>query len=491
MLQRNVDVVIVAGCAVIRTAGPYRIATELRDAGYTCQVIDNIQHFSVDELGAIITYVVGPNTKVVGFSSTFIDYNLFENRTITDKAPDVHDWYNNSTEVKYVIDAIKRIAPTVKVLIGGAYSHGMRLPLADVFVLGLGDRAIIEYLNYLQNKNPFFQFTTNNAGKMVIDSETFSNKFDFTSSQIKYHPSDYVRYNEVLPLEVSRGCIFKCSFCAYPLLGKDKNDYIKSTATLKDEILRNYYEYGITRYTLTDNTFNDNIIKLEELADIVQSLPFSFSWIAYLRIDLMRAHPEQYQLLRDSGLTACNFGIETLNFESAKSIGKGLHPEKTIEELFVVAEKLPAVAVHCGFICGLPYETKESISQWAEIISADEFPIDFITINPLSLNRAVNKSKRVFKSEFELNADKYYTWVNNSDGIWDNGNFDFKWAQEFCSSFHEQVTARQRIGGWNTALMPTVLTQKHQWNEVHNVAVDSYENNISSYKKSLLTDMVD
>ena len=52
----------------------------------------------------------------------------------------------------------------------------------------------------------------------------------------------------------------------------------------------------------------------------------------------MRSHKEQYQLLKDSGLASAHFGIETLNHQAGKAIGKGLHPDKVIEELYRYCE---------------------------------------------------------------------------------------------------------------------------------------------------------
>ena len=55
-----------------KNAGAYRIATELRNAGYTCQVVDFFCHYSADELEKIIDKFVTQDTLWVGFSTTFM-----------------------------------------------------------------------------------------------------------------------------------------------------------------------------------------------------------------------------------------------------------------------------------------------------------------------------------------------------------------------------------------------------------------------------------
>ena len=44
-------------------------------------------------------------------------------------------------------------------------------------------------------------------------------EFDFTRSFTTYEHND-LTFHDVPILEVARGCIFKCAFCAYMLNGK-------------------------------------------------------------------------------------------------------------------------------------------------------------------------------------------------------------------------------------------------------------------------------
>ena len=41
---------------------------------------------------------------------------------------------------------------------------------------------------------------------------------------MRFEKNDFILPGESLPLELSRGCIFKCRFCQYPNIGKDKDD---------------------------------------------------------------------------------------------------------------------------------------------------------------------------------------------------------------------------------------------------------------------------
>jgi hypothetical protein len=235
----------------------------------------------------------------------------------------------------------------------------------------------------------------------------------------------------------------------------NKNDYIKPIHVIREEFIRNYNEYGVTNYIYLDDTHNDNSDKLADLAKVVQSLPFKISFASYLRIDLLRSKPEQYQMLYDGGLVGCFFGIETLNYESAKCIGKGLHPDKVVEELYKFKFILPHVKTMGGFICGLPYETKESVTKWADQIVLPSFPLHTSYIEALLLNRNPNK---LYRSEFEKETDSYYTWENDSMTNWDNGSFNREWALNFCLDRFKQnmINKRIKLVGFHTIMARSV-----------------------------------
>jgi radical SAM superfamily enzyme YgiQ (UPF0313 family) len=456
MLQSDVNVVLVSDCVVNKTAGIYRIATEIREANYTCQVIDNISSFSQSELSKILNIIVGKNTLAIGFSTTFISRSVNQ-PTFSSFFHPFTEAYRDTIEkvvddpesaINTIFQISKSINPKVKILIGGAKAGQINNSAVDNIVLGYADEVVVDYLDQISGK---VGTVDNTRQRRVINGMECNRRFNFTTSQIKYHPSDnIIPQQKVLSLEISRGCIFKCKFCAFPMNGKKKNGYIKDAVTLREEFLRNFNEYGITHYIFMDDTFNDSSEKLTSVANIVRNLPFQMYVTCYLRIDLLRAHPEQYQILRDIGLSSCQFGIESLNHESLKCIGKGLHPDKVVNELYKFKDEFPEVTTQGSFICGLPYETKESITETANLIMQESFPLDFPTMTPLGISNVINENELWF-SEFSREAGKYYSWTNNK---WHNGNFDVTWALKFAHKFYVRsiTSGRARVSCWAAAI---------------------------------------
>lgn len=470
MIQNNVNVLLITDLISqtywTRTAGPYRLATELRLAGYTCQVVDCWTSLTEEEKIEIFDRCIGTNTLMLGFSSTFMGY-------IDDDKEKVSFNMNRQSQTAFVGDTqnfpyreermleyfnyVKNINPKIKIVLGGYKSSYYNAPGVDTFITGQAEVATIDYLRYIQGKNPFFQFEVLNDSQIKIDGDKLNTTFDFQNSYIKYEPYDNIIQGEVLAIEVGRGCIFKCNFCNYVLNGKKKNDYIKNPTVLREEFIRNYNEYGITKYVYSDDTHNDNVEKLQAIADVVQSLPFKLEYVSYLRIDLIRSHPEQYQLLKDGGLRACFFGIESLNWKSLQTIGKGLHPDKVVEELHNFAAKMPHVGTEGSFMVGLPYETKDTVKKWVDRILEPKFPVDTVYIEALGVNR---NPDRMYKSEFDKNSKDYFTFYKDSYVQWDNGNFNRKWAEDFCKLIYSQrmKTYERRVGGWATFFIDNFQT---------------------------------
>lgn len=440
MLQINANVIALSSSVHgMRTIGCYRIATELRKQGYTCQVLEHFNYFTRPEVETILDRCIGPDTKILAVSSTFAPGHSHRGDVAFEK-------FNSFS---YAVRYVKSKYPHVKIVVGGQRAHVYNYPEFDAQVIGLADLVLPEYLKFLKGKNPFFQYKPNPGGPIIIQGDVINSRFDFKHSQVVYESSDFVRPGESLPIELSRGCIFKCSFCNYQLNGKKNNEYIKDMATFKEELLRNYHDHGVTRYIIMDDTHNDNLFKLEQMANVAQQLPFKFEYAAYLRIDLVRAHPETYSLLRDSGLSGAFFGIESLNWQSAKTIGKGLHPDKVIEELHKFRETLPHVSTAAGFIVGLPYDTPESLDQWTSAVIDHSFPLDSIHFFPLH----INPKRTTYASEFERDFDKWFTMTDNG---WHNGIFDEKWAMAYAQQLQQKLkdSDRAKLGGFFNIIVP-------------------------------------
>jgi radical SAM superfamily enzyme YgiQ (UPF0313 family) len=423
----------------LRAIGAYQIADVLRHHNYSVQVIDNfplIVNFNFDLVIDILKSHVDRSTLWIGFSSTFFEDEISQ----TDKIFE-NSILLNLEQIETIKSVVYERSPKCKFILGGAKSWRRNgSELINYYVEGYADDSVIALTKYLEEKNPFFQFAINHDGSRTISNDRNALNFEFTNFKFKWHASDYIFQQESLPIEIARGCIFKCAYCSYPLNGKKKLDYIKDPEILKEEFTRNYELYGTTDYFYSDDTHNDNPLKLELLYDQVYSkLNFKINFSAYLRLDLLKAHPHTIDLLRDSGLKSCFFGIESLNHAANKTVGKGAKQTVIIDMLENLKYKWPNIFKQAGFIIGLPNDSIDTVKQWMNIVTEDEFPLDTLLINPLHIFKDQGLDGYWF-NDIENKPEKYgYSFTSNNDWI-NNTGMTKKEAWELRNYFYVKLS---------------------------------------------------
>jgi len=437
-----------------RAIGPYQLASFLRQHGFSVQVIDFTDYFSIDELKETIEQFIGSNTKILGVSSTFYQKEIPQDDLGKNKKyvrgsigilPD-----NVVESVKY----IKQKYPKIKTIVGGGKSGNFEGDtLFDVVIHGYAETV---FLDYLTKKNIYPRISTTE----IINGD--GSKFDIENMHHSWHPNDIILPSETLPIEIGRGCIFKCKFCGYPLNGKKKYDYLRNAKTISDEIKENYEKYGVTNYLFADDTFNDSVYKLDKLNNELDKLSFKINFTTYLRLDLLYAHREQLPLLKNLGLRSAFFGIESLNEETGKIIGKGMHPNKVKEFLLELKNEIwkDDISMLCTFIVGLPKETIESTDNSFNWIKENGINSAW---TPLYIN-----VKDRYKSDIALNYENYgYTITDKYKGRWINDLTTFDEANVAAERYNEYALPNNYITSW--ILFNLLSYQIHNIDQLHKI----------------------
>jgi len=444
------DVVIftcVSGILLQRSIGAYQLAHFLRVHGYTVQVIDFTDFIKQEDLKSLADKFINENTLAVGLSTTFYGYKE-SNIKLINSDNDRYDFvglpwgdFDFPENVLTVMQYAKTKYPKIKLIAGGAKSETAKknIPYLDVVIHGYAEDKFLDYLDNLKKNRKIIPINEPLYGPLELSHDPSVKKFSIEKLDHKFLENDIILKNETLPLEISRGCIFKCKFCNFPMNGKNKFDYLRDPETIKDELTYNYETFGITNYYLTDDTFNDSTYKIEQLHKAITSLPFKINFTTFLRLDLLHAHKEQIPMLDEMGLASPFFGIESLNQKSASIIGKGMNVDKAKEfllELYYIHwnKRMP---ITCSFIVGLPYETKDSIYNtynWLKTtpLSSIFFPLALI-------------DKTIYKSEFNSNYKKFGYDFDEQTGYWKNDNFNLNEATEIAEKFNKELMRKENI----------------------------------------------
>lgn len=354
----------------------------MREHGYNIEVVDYCLRWSLEEWQSLCQRLVTPDLIFLGIGS-----NLFMDR----------DSFNP------LITWFRETYPNIPIVLGGNHVLTRTIPCVDYYIEGYAELAVLALLDFLSGRKPRSSIKWSDARSDVnlIDTYRDYGHIDTSDLSIKYLPSDFIEPNQVLALETARGCLFKCKFCTYPLIGKKKFDYMRDVDNIEDELRRNHDQWGTTKYMISEDTFNDNLDKLKDLEKVVSALPFRIEFVSYIRFDLVMKHPESVDILRNLGIRGAYFGIETFDRDAGRIIGKGWQPEKIKDGLLWWKEQMPDVSTHCSMIVGLPqdqsdyYETVEWFAR---------SKIEYWGFTPLYIT---NLDKTIHTSEFSRNYSKY------------------------------------------------------------------------------------
>ena len=446
MLEHNPHVVIFTDVTTEgfgRYAGPYKIASELRQHGFVVQVIEYFTAWTTRDLKIIIKKFVTQNTLWVGVSTTFLaprdnsmaDYtklDLLRNRdsSFYDKfkvfpyhvVVGRNDWPE-------IVDFIRTINENCKLVMGGHrvnFSHDTKDPYIDYIISGEGESSAL-FLSLELQKDKTLPKNL---------SEPYNG---YSHSVLRYEDNDLIFKKEHLPIEIARGCIFKCAFCSYPLTGKKLWEFNRNPHLVREEIELAYEKFDSTGFMFCDDTYNDSPEKVARFHQEFQKLNHKIEFSTYARLDLVISHWETAQLLYESGLRSVFFGVESFNHESAKSIGKGMHPQKLKEGLYRLKELCPDLVISLGMILGLPYDTEETLRKNHEWFLESDCPVDCVSYSPFYIE--FNSPFHPDNSKISNNPDKYGYQVHSHN----------KWTRNDGVTFDDMIRLFNDIGDWNRA----------------------------------------
>jgi hypothetical protein len=419
--------------APIRTVASYQLASWLRFHGYTVKVIDFCHLMTTNDLVAVTEKYIGSDTLAIGVSSSFWNHWLPANQSHPEPP-----WVQNAR-------TILETRHKLPWLLGGNSVNSSALVFDWVKFQGNAEDSLLKWMD-------------ENSSKLIR-----RNPFDIKTLEKSFLADDFVRPFEVMPIELGRGCQFKCRFCSYPMIGKKPGTYLRDFTLLKEEFIKNYEEWGTTKYYFQDDTVNESEEKVRALADIAQALPFKLEWTGYNRLDLIWSRPATIQMLKDSGLRSAYFGIESFHPAASMAVGKGWNGKHAKEFLLKLKEDWKgSINWYLSFIIGLPGEDRASIEdsyKWCLDNKMYEW-----SFHPLSINRSPGK---LWKSEFELDYEKYgYSFPD------DNQIYNWKsdlWSRDEALALSHELTKRNTNYSMPTAwLLAEIVSLGYTYDEIMN-----------------------
>lgn len=371
------DAVILCGYSKVRystkPAGAYVVANIFRSMGLSAVVLDYALAIPTERLQALLRKHVDTDTKFVCVSTTLMG-PVGSNINVMSECDALLEPY---------LQLAKDLAPSAKFIVGGSKitrNDLSSLPF-DYQIKGQAETVLKAVVRHALLDEPLI------SSYGVVTDKVYGYSSYSTDDYLRFEDIDGVLPGETLPAEVGRGCVFKCAFCDYDLIGKKFGDFVKPFDILRQMFLRNYEKFGTTRYQFSDDTLNDSQEKIDLIHDVSRSLPFQLEFGGYIRAELLEKYGASK--LIDAGLRGANIGIETFNKRAGATVGKGFGERawKVLDNLRLAGGE--NLSVNINLIVGLPFDRVSDIESQAEAVVSSS-SIDNVFYTPLGIPKRGN-----------------------------------------------------------------------------------------------------
>jgi anaerobic magnesium-protoporphyrin IX monomethyl ester cyclase len=276
----------------------------------------------------------------------------------------------------------KEVLPNCLIFIGGPHvtfwdeNALEECPALDVIVRREGEYTLLELVQKVEASESFddvLGITYRKNGKTVRNPDRpYIEDLDSLPFPARHlWPMEHLRkYEDILYLAASRGCVFWCEFCATVRM-HGRKFRMRSPKNIVDELEFLHKTYGVTNFTFCDDAFTVEPTITEELCRQILERKLKIRWNCGTRVDMLTK--ELLTTMRDAGCVSVWSGVESGSQEVLDAMHKGITIEQTIRVFGWIRELglKPAPNVILGF----PGETKESAwktIKFVEKISPDE-----------------------------------------------------------------------------------------------------------------------
>ena len=275
----------------------------------------------------------------------------------------------------------------IPVIIGGIHISMMPSSLNssfDVGVMGEGEETIVELMEvFLSHRN---KFTAGDLSKIkgIIYRDGDSVHFTEARPVIKdldsicFPARDLLRIDRHTYMFTSRGCPYKCVFCASTRFWPEVRFF--SAEYVVREIRELVDQYNVKLISFYDDLFIANRKRLDEIIFLIEKDKKlkNISFTCNVRANLI--NDEVVMLLKKMNVVALNLGLESGCERTLKYLKANVTLEQNINAVKTIKSR--GLACNATFIIGSPQETRDEILESYRFIK--KIPINLTDIYVLT-----------------------------------------------------------------------------------------------------------
>jgi len=325
------------------------LASSLEKKGHEVNILDlNIQRMDASALAQFLM-LKDSKPSFVGITSTATTiYRAFE-----------------------IAEVCKIVFPDAKVVLGGVQPTVMpEVVLSNKFVdyviRGEGEYVFLELiegrdirtiqgLSYkIENK---FIHNPNQAPIQDLDKVPFPAYHLFSIN--KYHPPQGLfRRLPAINLITSRGCPFRCTYCATQTIWPGKIRF-RSIDNVIEELRELVARYRIREISFSDDTLVSVRSRIVELCEKILKNGINITWSCNAIVNFV--DQEVLRLMKKAGCHHICYGIESADQQILKNINKHIKLEDAREAMRLT--KRVGISCRASFMFGNPGETSDSMKK--------------------------------------------------------------------------------------------------------------------------------
>jgi radical SAM superfamily enzyme YgiQ (UPF0313 family) len=428
------------------------IAAAIRNAGFEVRCVDAVGE---DPFKQIVVEMGNPNFLSLGISTPEIVAQVGTCDVIGVSLMFSHDW----PLAKSIIQALRQTNPHATIICGGEHVTAVPefclqdCPEIDICVLGEGEETIVDLLGALDTGKPLADIpgiayraqeepvqTTRRARLTQLDEIAWPAWDLFPLENYLANGLGYgVNPGRTVPLQVSRGCPYQCTFCSSPQMWTTR-----WKAREPDEVIREmqYYidHYGAQNFDWYDLT---SIVKKDWIVEFCTKVierDWNITWQmpAGTRSEALDANALRLMYL--SGQRNISYAPESGSPTTLKLIKKKIDCDKMAES---IADALKVgMNVKLNMIMGFPHETKRHIFETVKFLKKMALlgvhDVNITCFSPYPGSELYNELRQTGEIK-EMDTD-YFLMLT--------GYSDLRFSYSYSPHFSDRQLTMYRLGGW-------------------------------------------
>jgi len=317
---------------------------------------------------------------------------------------------------------------------------------ADFILLGEGEMTLLELIKVLENKEDIddlegIVFKKNDSIGVNAKREVQHNLDEFPMPA--WDLVDIESYRHIwkqsgqeftLNIATTRGCPYKCNWCAKPIYGNRYNAH--SPEYIINEIAYLQKEFGVKRFWICDDIFGLKPNWVQEFNAKLKEQNLKINYYIQSRVDLLLKE-DTIDCLAESGLEEVWVGAESASQKILDAMDKGI----TVEQIYQATKLLKEKGIRVAFFLQFGYlgEGQEDIAKTIAMVK--ELMPDNIGISvsyPLPGTKFYDK----VKDDLKLKAN----WTDSDDfDMMFQGTYKTNYYRKLQRFVHKEFRKKQGI----------------------------------------------